>query len=83
VYIAGFFCVLLFTAVSSIAGNISLIIFDEFATHTLKYDKLTKGPIATLFWFTVFWAWIIIYGQLVYLSNKHDLPGDDTTKNHM
>jgi len=67
----GFFCILVFTAVSTQAGYVSLAVADDFFKHH-GLNRLRSGYTAVLFWLALYHLWnlLIAYIALTWTTYK-------------
>lgn len=71
VYTFGFASILVFTALIGKAGNVCIIIADDFFRRRRILKRLSKGIVACLFWFTALCLWLlVISGVAISYINK-------------
>jgi len=71
VTILGFLCILLFTAVSTQAGYVSLAVADDFFKHH-GMNRLQSGGASAVFWFVLYHLWnlVIAYIAIGWTNNR-------------
>lgn len=80
IYTLGFISILVFTAMSSAAGYVCLVIADDFFV-SVKLEKLTKGWMSVLFWFFILWLWILFLAEMyaIYDNAKYGVGSGSFT----
>ena len=74
VYTLGFASILVFTALIGKAGNVCIVIADDFFRRRRMLKPLSKGRVACLFWFTVLCLWLLVIAgaAISYIRKRTD-----------